>query len=321
MILIVTPVVAASDSGNGVTARRWARVFAGLGHRVTVAQRYPADGTFTALIALHARKSAASVRAFRADHPHAPVVVALTGTDLYPDLASTGVDPAVLATADRMVVLQPDGISQLPAALRHRARVVVQSAEPAGPVPALADRFEVTQLAHLREVKDPLRLAAAVRLLPASSRIMATHVGQAHDHADADAARAESATNPRYTWLGPVPRHEALRLLARSRLLVLTSRHEGGANVVSEALAASTPVLSSRIPGSIGLLGPGYPGYFETGDATDLATKLHAAETDTDGFYRRLREHCAALRPMVEPHRERESWSRLLAELDLGVRV
>jgi putative glycosyltransferase (TIGR04348 family) len=321
VILIVTPVVAASDSGNGVTARRWARLLTGLGHRVTVARRYPTDGTFTALIALHARKSAASVRAFRADRPHAPVVVAMTGTDLYPDLASTGVDAAVLAMADRVVVLQPDGIGQLPAALRHRARVVVQSAEAAGPVPALADRFEVAQLAHLREVKDPLRLATAVRLLPASSRIMATHVGEAHDDADAEAARAESAANPRYAWLGPVPRGKALRLLARSRLLVLASRHEGGANVVSEALAAGTPMLSSRIPGSIGLLGPDYPGYFEAGDATDLAAKLHAAETDTDGFYRRLREHCAALQPMVDPRRERESWSRLLAELDLGIRV
>jgi putative glycosyltransferase (TIGR04348 family) len=321
VILIVTPVVAASDSGNGVTARRWARLLTGLGHRVTVAQRYPADSTFKALIALHARKSAASVRAFRADHPHAPVVVALTGTDLYPDLASTGVDPAVLSMADRMVVLQPDAIGQLPAALRHRARVVVQSSEAAGPVPAVTDRFEVAQLAHLREVKDPLLLAAAVRLLPASSRIVATHVGEARDDAYGEAARAESATNPRYTWLGPVPRDEALHLLARSRLMVLASRHEGGANVVSEAIAAGTPVLCSRIPGSVGLLGPDYPGYFETGDPSDLAAKLHAAETDTDGFYERLREHCAAVQPMVDPRRERESWSRLLAELDLGVRV
>jgi glycosyltransferase involved in cell wall biosynthesis len=78
----------------------------------------------------------------------------------------------------------------------------------------------------------------------------------------------------RYGWRGAVPRTEALAVLARSRLLALTSLQEGGANVVSEALAAGVPIVSSAIPGSIGLLGADYPGYFPVGDTEALATVL-----------------------------------------------
>jgi glycosyltransferase involved in cell wall biosynthesis len=92
--------------------------------------------------------------------------------------------------------------------------------------------------------------------------------------------------------------------------------HEGGANVISEALAAAVPVIASRIPGSVGLLGADYPGYFRPGDPADLARVLRAAETD-GSFLGLLRDRCAALRPMVDPAREHEAWRSLLAELDL----
>src|SRR5262249_11930652 len=133
------------------------------------------------------------------------------------------------------------------------------------------------------------------------------------------AARAscEAASNPRYDWLGPRPRDEALAVLARSRLLVLTSLHEGGANAVSEALAAGGPVISPAIPGSVGLLGSDSPRYFGRGDTDGLAAALDAAEHDRDGYYQLLRERCAALRPMVEPSRERQAWAELLTELAL----
>jgi glycosyltransferase involved in cell wall biosynthesis len=121
--------------------------------------------------------------------------------------------------------------------------------------------------------------------------------------------------NPRYCWLGEVPRPEALRILARCRLLALTSWHEGGANVISEAIAASVPVVSSRIPGSIGLLGADYPGYFTPGNTRELADLLARLERNEDGLLDDLRRRCAALRPLFEPGRERESWRALLAEL------
>lgn len=329
MILVVTPTPPDSPTGNGVTARRWAGILRDLGHRADLAQEYRA-GDYDLLVALHAVKSAGAVRAFHADHPAAPVVLALTGTDLYPDLSTAGVDPAVLAVASRLVVLQPHGAGQLPPPLRDRVRVIFQSMSavpPAASVPPAAldppappgqDRFEVALLAHLRPVKDPLLLAAAVQHLPATSRIHVTHAGEGRDPGLAAEAAAASARSGRYTWVGPLPRDQALRLLARSRLLAVTSMHEGGANVVTEALTAGVPVISSRIPGSTGLLGEDYPGFFRPSDPADLARILLAAEDDSGGLYRLLRERCAALRPLTDPARERSAWAALLAELGLN---
>jgi putative glycosyltransferase (TIGR04348 family) len=314
MILLVSPAAAGSTTGNGVTARRWAGFLRELGHQVELSREYR-GGSYDALIALHARKSADAIRGFRADHPGAPVVLALTGTDLYPDLATAGVDPKVLAMADRLVLLQPRGLDQLDPASREKSLVIVQSVPPIQRKPPRAGCFEVAFLAHLRPVKDPLRPAEAVRELPAGSRIRVTHLGEAQDAELGAAAAAESAANPRYDWLGPKPREDALDLLARSRLLVLTSWHEGGANVISEALAARLPIVCSAIPGSIGLLGEDYPGYFPAGDSSALGRALYDAERDSEGYYGALRDHCAALASLVGPERERRAWAGLLAGL------
>jgi hypothetical protein len=91
-----------------------------------------------------------------------------------------------------------------------------------------------------RDVKDPLLTACAARLLPAGSRVRVVHAGAALDARLEKLARAEDRANPRYRWLGDGPRTRALRLLAGSQLLALTSRLEGGANVVSEAFACSS---------------------------------------------------------------------------------
>jgi putative glycosyltransferase (TIGR04348 family) len=320
VILLASPAPPDSVHGNGVTVRRWADILTELGHQVRLTRDYPTDGQrYTALVALHAVKSADVVRRFTRDHPGVPVVLALTGTDLYPDLRSGGVDPAVLRLADRFVVLQPRGLDQLDGDQRACARVIIQSVPPIEPARPDEDAFDVAFLAHLRAVKDPLLPAAAVRLLPQESRVRVTHLGAPMDETLTARAAEESATNPRYTWLGALPREKALDQLARSRLLVLTSRHEGGANAISEALAAGVPVISSAIPGSIGLLGGDYPGYFPVGDEKALAKALDAAEHDRAGFYRTLRERCAALRHLVDPAHERASWAGLLNELGLPV--
>ena len=169
-------------------------------------------------------------------------------------------------------------------------------------------------LGHLRPVKDPLRTAMAARVLPPSSQIQVVHVGSALTEDMEKAAQVEAASNPRYCWLGELPRWKALRVLARSRLLSLTSEMEGGANVISEALACSVPIISSRISGSIGLLGEDYPGYFPVGDTQALAKLLERVETDAD-FYNTLKTWCNGLKPLVDPARERQSWQDLLREL------
>jgi glycosyltransferase involved in cell wall biosynthesis len=122
------------------------------------------------------------------------------------------------------------------------------------------------------------------------------------------------AANPRYRWLGELPHWQARRLMARSRLMVLSSRMEGGANVVGEAATAGVPILASAIPGTRGLLGPDYAGYFPVGDAQALAGLLRRAETDP-AFLRALERGVAEAAPRFAPARERAAWRRLLAEL------
>ena len=95
---------------------------------------------------------------------------------------------------------------------------------------------------------------------------------------------------------------------------VLSSRLEGGANVLSEAIASSVPVLASRIPGSVGILEEDYPGYFPPGDTEALAALLERAEMEPD-FLRELRSWCTRLASLVDPEREFQSWQSLLEEL------
>jgi len=203
--------------------------------------------------------------------------------------------------------------------VRDKARVIYQSVQvPARAEPIRADLFEVCVMGHLRPVKDPLRTALAARLLPDASRIQVFHLGGALSEELAEQARAEAARNRRYHWLGEFPQSEALGVLSRCRLLSLTSESEGGANVISEAVVAGVPVISSHIAGSIGLLGEDYPGYFPVGDTQALANLLRRAETDSE-FYNSLRDCCARLRPLFHPVREKQSWDDLLRELFPGL--
>lgn len=269
---------------------------------------------FDMMVALHARRSATSIERFNRRHPQAPLIVALTGTDLYGDIKTSNTARKSLEFASRLVLLQPLGIKELPRHVRHKARVIYQSVEkPRKKFLPLKRFFEVCVMGHLRSVKDPFRAAIAAKLLPPSSRIRVTHLGAALNKAMAVRARKEMQRNRRYRWLGEVSRSKALRILARCRLLVLTSLLEGGANVVSEALAAGVPIVSSRIAGSIGILGTDYPGYFSVGDARALASMLLRVECDRK-LYRSLKGHCRQRARLVAPARERRAWERLLQE-------
>jgi putative glycosyltransferase (TIGR04348 family) len=313
-ILLVTPAPPGSRKGNRITAVRWAGILRTLGHRVTVAGEYTGQRG-DVLVALHASKSAASVLRWHEERPGRPVIVALTGTDLYGDIHTAAPARRSLGLADRLIVLQPLGIDALPAEVRGRARVIYQSVPaPDFQVTPASDHFDVCVLGHLRPVKDPFRTAEAARLVPDSSRLRVVHLGAALSDDMAAQAQAEQEGNPRYRWLGERPRGQALRLLARCRLLSLTSVSEGGANVISEAVTVGVPVVSSHIAGSIGLLGEDYPGYFPVGDTEALARLLVRAETDRE-FYEELGRCCQALRELFTPEEERRRWQALLAEV------
>ena len=162
--------------------------------------------------------------------------------------------------------------------------------------------FDVCVLSHLRAVKDPLRAAYAARRLPAASRVRVLHAGRALSTAMAARARREMARNPRYRWLGERSHAAALAMIARARVVVLSSRLEGGANVIGEAAVNGVPVLASRVPGNVGLLGARYEGLFPLGDTAALTDLLTRVETD-QAFYARLVRSMNALAPLFEPSR------------------
>src|SRR5262249_53992032 len=162
------------------------------------------------------------------------LVLGLSGTDIYGQTER----PEFLASielASRMVALQPLAIERLPAEAQRKARAIFQSAMPAAPAPppAPARAFAVAVAAHLRPVQAPFRAAEAARLLPTSSTVCILQIGSALDDEMAARARREAAENPRYRFLGGRPRLESRRLVAGCQALVLSSRMEGGANVIS----------------------------------------------------------------------------------------
>jgi putative glycosyltransferase (TIGR04348 family) len=313
-IAIVTPAPPQVHTGNRTTADRWARLLKELGNEVRVQRDWNGEEC-DLLIALHARRSSPAIQRFRQERPHAPLIVALTGTDLYSDLENNAEAKRSLELATRIVVLQGLAVEAVQESARGKVRVIYQSAERSSASPPREEGcFQVCVLAHLRSVKDPLRAAYAVRDLPASSRILVKHAGAALDAEFEKQVEAEQRRNPRYQRLGPLAHEDAVDLVARSHLLVLTSHLEGGANVVSEAIAVCTPVISSLIPGSVGILGKDYPGYFPVGDSVALREQLQKAESN-DRFYRDLEQRVARLHPLVSAAREREAWSALLTEL------
>lgn len=304
-IVLVTPAGRESKSGNRNTAVRWARMLRELGHQVSIQTQWEGQAT-DLLMALHARKSHPSIQRFAHECPQARLIVVLTGTDLYRDIRSDADAKESLRLAHRLVVLQEEGLGELTRAQRVKAMVVMQSAQPIPRRPALRQCFEVLVIGHLREEKDPFRAALALRWIPMDSRIRVHHLGKAMDEAHAREARALQQAQPRYHWFGERPHWQVRQYLARARLMVLSSRMEGGANVASEAISAGCPVLASRVSGNVGMLGRDYAGYFPVGDERALAHLLCRAESDPI-FLDRLVRQCEARARLLTPAVERKA--------------
>jgi glycosyltransferase involved in cell wall biosynthesis len=96
--------------------------------------------------------------------------------------------------------------------------------------------------------------------------------------------------------------------------MVISSKMEGGANVIGEAIVAGTPVLASRISGSVGLLGDDYPAYFRTGDTRALARLMLRCESDSS-FLLDLTERCRRLVELFDPEREAHAWVDVVEEI------
>ena len=314
---IITPAAAKSLSGNRATAKRWAGFLRQLGHRVTISVSW--DGTvYDLMIALHAWRSAESITAFKKSYPHIPLVLAMTGTDLYRFMAS---DPeltlASIELADRLVTLHRLATRVLPKSAQHKVHVIHQSADPlSGPVKRSVRHFDICVAGHLREEKDSMRVAYAVRDLPESSRIRVLHFGKAHDDVWAGYAKEEMETNSRYHWFGEVPHWKIRQAYSSCHLMVLPSIMEGGANVISEATVAGLPVIASDIDGSIGLLGEDYAGYYPVQDTDVLREILLKAESDP-AFVKTLEHQCKHCATSFTREAEKQGWVDLLKDMGL----
>jgi putative glycosyltransferase (TIGR04348 family) len=308
-VLIASPALAASNNGNWQTASRWARMLRPDFHTRVIAGWNGEPGD--ALIALHARRSARAVADYTDAHPTRPCVVVLTGTDLYRDIRGDASAQATLQRATHLVVLQEQGLAALPPALRGKARVIFQSAPTRRPVAPPRRVLRVIFVGHLRAEKDPLTLLRTAARLAHRDDIRIDLIGSELDPELTAAARSAQTALPNFRWLGARPHAETRLRIQRAHLLVNSSRMEGGAHVVLEAVQSGTAVLASRIDGNVGMLGPAHEGYFELGDDAGLAALIERARDDAP-FLARLRAEGEQRSALFTPATERQRLHQLM---------
>jgi putative glycosyltransferase (TIGR04348 family) len=309
-LMLVTPALANANNGNWQTASRWARMLGG-DYEVRLVKQWqgePAD----AMLALHARRSAESIDAWARRFPDRPLVVALTGTDLYRDILQDTSAQRSLAQAHRLIVLHELAPQDVPTEHRHKCVVCFQSTGARRALPKTDRHLRALMVGHLREEKSPRTYFEAARLLGERQDILLDHLGAGLDEALAREAQAlNEQAGLRYRWLGAVPHADALARIQRAHVLVHASAMEGGAHVVMEAVRAGTPVIASRIPGNLGMLGARYPGCFEPSDAKGLAQLLARCRDDAS-MLQGLRHHCDQRSVLFEPEREQATLRELM---------
>lgn len=320
-LCLITPALADARNGNWQTAQRWAKMF---GKRFSVRLMKAWDGQPADLmIALHARRSAQSIAAWAAAFPDKPLIVTLTGTDLYRDIQHDGDAQHSLELATRLIVLQELGPLALPAHLRGKCAICFQSvfsrrpqtAGCSGAAKHKTSRYlRALAVGHLREEKSPDTFIDLARRLQASPAFRFDHIGGVLEPAIAARAHALAASNPHYRWLGALTHEQVRRRISRAHLLIHPSRIEGGAHVIMEAVASGTPVLASHIDGNVGMLGTDYAGYFKHGDVDQLAALLQRCRNEP-AFMTELAAQGARRAPLFEPRYEQETLLRITGEL------
>ena len=315
-ICIVSPALASANNGNWQTAWRWSRILA-THYRTGILQTWH-DEPFDMMLALHARRSADSVARWHARHPHKPLAVVLTGTDLYRDIQTDAQAQRSIALAHRLVVLQELGGRSLPPPLRHKCSVIFQSATHRQPLDKPGIHLRALMVGHLREEKAPETYFAAARLLAGRPDILLDHIGAPLDAALGALASQLQRECPNYRWLGAVGHEATRRRIQRAHVLVHPSRIEGGAHVIMEAVMSGTPVLASRIDGNVGMLGANYAGYFDCGDTAQLAQQLLACregQFTPDDLLGCLQTQSSLRSHLFEPAAEKAALMRLMNDL------
>lgn len=317
-VAVASPYSLASAKGNTVTVRRIGGILRELGYAARESHGWdgkPAE----LLISLHATRGAEAVQRYRKANPEGKVVVVLTGTDLYQSLLDPSPEgEACLDAADRLVVSQEASMRSVPAKHRHKAQVVWKSVEV--DVPDLRPErepgfFDVVVVGHLRMVKDPFLTVQAVHQRGPDWRdVRVWQLGGALEKGFTDQARGWERREPRYRWLGELPREEVIKWLCRAAVMTNTSEMEGGSNAVAESMLVGTPVVASRVEGNVGMLGEDYRGYFEPGDVQGLASRLQSLRGFGPGW-EDLREQVLERRIFFHRKREMTAWEELLSVL------
>jgi putative glycosyltransferase (TIGR04348 family) len=313
VIEIVTPAPLGSLHGNRITAMRWQRFLKGLGYQSTITEAWsgkPCD----LLVALHAKRSHQSIQRFKRSYPTHPIILIMTGTDIYRDLGKTPKVIDSMEMADAIVVLQDKALESLPKRFHQKVTVIYQSISTVARKLPPKGYWLSTLIGHLRPEKDPFCAPRSLNLIPTQSKLKLIHLGKAMSPLMEKQAISMMGHHSRYQWLGELSHRRALQWLARSNIMVITSRMEGGAHVVSEAIAIGVPVIASDIPGNRGLLGDNYPGYFPAGDIKALSKLLYKTESDPS-FYQKLNQALLARKKLVQPKLEEKSIQRLVKSL------
>jgi putative glycosyltransferase (TIGR04348 family) len=332
LVVVVSPALAQANNGNWQTAWRWSRALA-TRYRTQIVSDWPGSASATAaqlersdppvaMLALHARRSAASIAAWARSYPGHGLAVVLTGTDLYRDIQTDDAARHSLALAQKLVVLQELGPQMLPPNCQQKTELIFQSTRTRQTLGKSSRHVRALMVGHLREEKSPQTLMQAAHLVtsaplaghPSPKKIYIDHIGSALDPVLGAQAMATARDCPLYRWLGGVDHETTRRHIQRAHVLVNCSRMEGGAHVLMEAVCSGTPVLASRIDGNVGMLGADYLGYFPWGDAQSLADLLRRCRDDP-GFLPALKAQCDSRTHLFKPESERAALLGLVDQL------
>lgn len=312
-IEIVTPAPPGTLHGNRITALRWHRFLSYLNYQSTVTEKWSGK-LCDVLIALHGLRSYESIQRFKKVHPHHPVILIMTGTDIYRDLKNSTKVIKSMEMADAIVVLQPDAIRSLPKKFHPKVQVIYQSVKSIAKKNPPKRHFLASIIGHLRAEKDPFCAAQSLPLLPSDSRLQIVQLGKAMSPKFKKMAISIEKNVMRYRWLGQLSHSKTLQWLSRSHVMIISSIMEGGAHVVSEAIAIGIPVIASNIPGNRGLLGNDYPAYYPAGDKVALSKLLNKAEANP-AFYQKLCKAIALRQKITKPELEQKSIQKLIKNL------
>jgi hypothetical protein len=223
-------------------------------------------------------------------------LVVLTGTDLYGDLGPNG------SAADRSVCIDTLRGARAAIVLQHEAKDYLEQAmirwNVNTPIHTILQTSSWAQdvghgggagttrclmVGHIRPEKDPLTgmhgFLAAQAVYP---ELHLVHLGGSLDETLTLRMHDLASEHPDVLSLQGAVTHACVRdWMDRSDILIHTSRAEGGALVIAEAISRNLFVLASRIPGNWGVLGGDYPGLFEAGQPKALSDLLVRLQQDT----------------------------------------